>query len=248
MYGPPPMAAQPQGLVGPLQGGGNPLGDFLVLSGLCTAGTPPSGCSNPGPIATNDDRMRDTVVTRQDNGAHVMWGGLNTAAGSRAGIMLFGVTLGTSLSTTSVIRTWTIHNPTNDVYFPAVASYNNGIVLAAYTVSGSGLFPSSAYSVLSTSMEPDAIHVSNLGRGVQDGFTQYNCVDAVNFGGCGDWRPRWGDYSGAAVSGNQIYFTSEFIPNPNCSLFVFKDVDDTCGGTRTFFANWGTSLNRATLP
>ncbi len=134
------------------------------------------------------------------------------------------------------------------MYFPAVASFNNGIVLAAYTVSGSGLFPSSAYSVLSTSMEPDAIHVSNLGRGVQDGFTQYNCVDAVNFGGCGDWRPRWGDYSGAAVSGNQIYFTSEFIPNPNCSLFVFKDVDDTCGGTRTFFANWGTSLNRATLP
>ena len=47
--------------------------------------------------------------------------------------------------------------------------------------------------------------------------------------------------------GNSIYFTSEFIPAPNCSLAAFI-VDDTCGGTRTFFANWGTSLNRATHP
>lgn len=248
VYSNPPLADQPQGVVGPLQGGGNPLGDFLVLAGLCSPGTPPDGCSNPGPIQTNDDRMRDTVVTHQDNGAYIMWGGLNTDAGGRAGIMLFGVNLGTSLTTTNVARTWMIHNPGNDVYFPAVASFNNGTVLAAYTVSGPSLFPSSAYSVFSLSMEPPTINVANLGRGVQDGFTQYNCIDAVNFGGCGDWRPRWGDYSGAAVNLNQIYFSSEFIPNPNCSLFIFKDVDSTCGGTRTFFANWGTSLDRATLP
>ena len=47
--------------------------------------------------------------------------------------------------------------------------------------------------------------------------------------------------------GNSINFTSEFIPVPNCSLSQFL-IDDTCGGTRTFFANWGTSLNRANHP
>ena len=255
VYSNPPLADQPQGVVGPLQGGGNPLGDFLVLAGLCSPGTPPDGCSNPGPIQTNDDRMRDTVVTRQDNGAFIMWGGLNTDAGGRAGIMLFGINLASSLTNTNVARVWGIHNPSADVYFPAVASFNNGTALAAYTVSGGGLFPdgapaypSAAYSVFSTSLAPANIHVANRGRGVQDGFTQYNCVDAVNFGGCGPWRPRWGDYSGAAVNLNQLYFSSEFIPNPNCSLFTFKDVDSTCGGTRTFYANWGTSLDRATLP
>jgi hypothetical protein len=88
-------------------------------------------------------------------------------------------------------------------------------------------------------MAPAAIQISNPGLGVQDGFTQYPFV----FGG----RERWGDYSGAATMGNSIYFTTEFIPAMNCSLAQFI-ADDTCGGTRTFFANWGTSLNRATSP
>ena len=64
--------------------------------------------------------------------------------------------------------------------------------------------------------------------------------------------------------GNSIYFTAEYIPDANCSLQQFI-VDDTCGPStghpfqqnisprvenankRTFFGNWGTSLNKATL-
>ena len=64
--------------------------------------------------------------------------------------------------------------------------------------------------------------------------------------------------------GNSIYFTTEYIPDANCSLQQFI-VDDTCGPStghpaqqnisprvenarkRTFFANWGTSLNKATV-
>jgi hypothetical protein len=237
-YSSPPLSAQPQTATGPNVANGNPLGDFLVLLGLCGPGSPPAGCGNPGPIDSGDDRMRDTMMTTLANGSKIMWGGLGTDTGGRAGVMLFGINLGSSLSTTSLARTWTIHNPSNDLQFPAVSIFDSGLVLAAYSVSGSALRPSAAYSVFSTTMAPAAIQIANQGMGLQDGFTQY--VPLTGF-----YRPRWGDYSGAATMGNSIYFTSEFIPVPNCSLSQFL-IDDTCGGTRTFFANWGTSLNRAT--
>jgi hypothetical protein len=237
-YSPPPLSAQPQTVTGPNTANGNPLGDFLVLTGACAPGTPPGGCSNPGPIDSGDDRMRDTMMTTLANGSRVMWGGLGTESAGRAGIMLFGINLGASIGSTTLARQWTIHNPSNDLQFPAVSIMDDGIALAAYSVSGATTRPSSAYSVFTTSMAPAAIQISNQGLGLQDGFTQYTPIT-------GFYRPRWGDYSGAATMGNAIYFTSEFIPVPNCSLSQFI-LDDTCGGTRTFFANWGTSLNRAT--
>ncbi len=80
-----------------------------MIAGLCSAGTPPDGCSNPGPIQTNDARMQDTTLTRVGAGGWIMWGGLNTdataaglcpcpGAGGRVGIMLFGVNLGAIIS------------------------------------------------------------------------------------------------------------------------------------------------------
>ncbi len=134
---------------------------------------------------------------------------------------------------------------------------DDGQALAAYTVSGSAQYASAAYSTFTTSIAPAAIQVANRGLGVQDGFCNYEIVF-----GCG--RPRWGDYSGAATMGNSIYFTAQYIPDANCSLQQFL-VDDTCGPStghpsqqnisprvenankRSFFANWGTSLNKATL-
>ena len=268
-YSQPPFAAQPQTATGPGVANGNPLGDFLVIAGLCSAGTPPDGCSNPGPIQTNDDRMQDTTLTKV--GANwIMWGGLNTDAtaaglcpcpgtGGHVGIMLFGVHLGplplsNPADTTSLANVWTIHNPANDVYNPAVALLDNGLTLAAYGVSGPSLRPSAAYSTFSAAVPPSSIKIANQGLGVQDGFTQYNCIDLVDFTGCGDWRPRWGDTSGAATMLNHVFFTSEYIADSNCSLSQFLSIPGTtCGPSqsvpnaqkRTFFANWGTSLDRA---
>jgi hypothetical protein len=270
-YTNPPFAPQPQNPTSPIQVNGNPLGDFLVLIGACPPGTPPAGCSNPGPIQTNDDRMRDTMMTTIGNcvpnhssATRRMWGGLTSGGfGSQAGIVLFGVNLGgsscttSSLAASSLARVWTIHNPSHSVYFPSVSMIDDGQALATYTVSGSAHYASAAYSTFSTSTAPAAIQVANRGLGVQDGFTQY--VPITGF-----YRPRWGDYSGAATMGNSIYFTAEYIPDANCSLQQFI-IDDTCGPStghpsqqnisprvenankRSFFANWGTSLNRATL-
>ncbi len=74
-YSNPPPSAQPQNQTGPTQANGNPLGDFLVLTGACPAAI----CGNPGPIDSGDDRMRDTTMTTLANGSRIMWGGLGTA-------------------------------------------------------------------------------------------------------------------------------------------------------------------------
>jgi hypothetical protein len=239
VYTSPGLARQPQNVTSPIQPNGNPLGDFLVLAGLCAPGTPPAGCSNPGPIASRDDRMRDTMLTTLANGSRIMWGGLSTG-GSPQGVLYFGVNLGSSILSTTLARSWLIHNPAVDAHYPAVSIFDNGLALASYGISGPSVPPSGAYSVFSTTMAPSAIHVANHGRGVQDGFTQYTVFT-------GSYRPRWGDYSGAWTVNNHIFFTTEWIANPNCSLAQFVN-DDTCGGTRTFFANWSTTLDRATLP
>ncbi len=124
-YTNPPLAPQPQNPTSPIQVNGNPLGDFLVLSGACPPGTAPAGCSNPGPIQTNDDRMRDTMMTtigtcvpNHSSATRQMWGGLTSGGfGGQAGVVLFGVNLGgsscttSSLAASSLARVWTIHNP-----------------------------------------------------------------------------------------------------------------------------------------
>ena len=180
-YSNPPLAAQPQNPTSPIQREREPAGRLPRPRRGLPAGHPPAGCSNPGPIQTNDDRMRDTMMTTigtcnppHSSCTRVMWGGLTTAIGGRAGILMFGVTLGSTGFSSSLTRTWTIHNPSNDVYFPAVTIADSGLALATYTVSGSARFASAAYSTFSTSQAPAAIQVANQGLGVQDGFTQYD--------------------------------------------------------------------------
>jgi hypothetical protein len=57
------------------------------------------------------------------------------------------------------------------------------------------------------------------GKEAQDGFSAYSFN-----------RPRWGDYSAAAVSANgTIWLATEMIP----------------GGVRKAAANWGTFISRS---
>ena len=79
--------------------------------------------------------------------------------------------------------------------------------------------------------------VSALGQAPQDGFSEYQGLP-------GPVRPRWGDYGAAVfVPGKGFYFASEYIQYPNCNPAYFFGVDDSCGGTRDPFANFGTSIN-----
>jgi len=76
--------------------------------------------------------------------------------------------------------------------------------------------------------------------GPQDGFTEYSDIFF------GDYRPRWGDYSGAVTTGNVSYWTTEFIDN-SCTLAEWNS-DPTCGGERSTFMNWANSIAGAITP
>jgi hypothetical protein len=221
-YALPPNAAQK---VGPI-----PLGD----SGMANGGKP----APEGPIATNDDRMNGTVY---DNG--LVWGALNTKMTSVSqaplGIAYFAVkpNLTAGGLSGSIARQGYVVAKGNSVYFPSIGMDSAGNGILSFTLSGPDFFPTSAYATISFASGAGSVKIAALGKGTQDGFTEYQ-----GFGTSG-FRPRWGDYSAAVAVGRTIYFAAEYIQFPNCSDTAFAK-DPTCGGTRDPFANWGTALNK----
>ncbi len=98
--------------------------------------------------------------------------------------------------------------------YPAMAVNSKGNASMVFTLTGPQFFPSAAY----WNFGSDSIHLLADGAVPQDGFSAY----FFN-------RPRWGDYSAAAVAGDgSIWLATEFIP----------------GGARKVFANWGTFVGR----
>ena len=98
--------------------------------------------------------------------------------------------------------------------YPAVGVTTTGKAVMAFSLSSEDLFPSAAY----WSFGGESIHVTGRGVLPQDGFSAY----FFN-------RPRWGDYSAAAVSlDGTIWLATEMIPE----------------GPRKVFANWGTFITR----
>jgi len=96
--------------------------------------------------------------------------------------------------------------------YPAVAVTAGGHAAMVFTLTGEDFFPSAAF----WSFGGDSIHILSKGVLPQDGFSAY-FFD----------RPRWGDYSAAAVSlDGTIWMATEMIP----------------GGARKTFANWGTFI------
>ncbi len=209
----------------------------------------PHPCAKPkpqteGPIQTNDDQIESAVYA---NG--LVWGGLNTTmpivSKGKIGIAYFAVSpnLTSSGLTATIAKQGYLVSPGNDVEFPSIGMDSLGHGLISFTLSGPGYFPSSAYATLDGS-GAGKVKVAALGQSPQDGFTEYE----FRFvppppPSVGVFRPRWGDYSAAVAVGQTIYFASEYIQYPNCTLAVFK-TDTTCGGTRTRAANWGTSINK----
>jgi len=105
---------------------------------------------------------------------------------------------------------------------------------------GGGFYPSLAYgrlTVNSNGLLGGTIHVTNVGAGPQDGFSEYQGLP-------GPTRPRWGDYEAAIfVPGVGFYFAGEDIQYANCNPNYWFYVDQSCNGTRDPFANFGTSIS-----
>jgi hypothetical protein len=125
----------------------------------------------------------------------------------------------------------------NNVIFPSIGMNAEGNGVMSFTLTGDGFFPTSAYTTLNAESGAGDVKIAALGQSPQDSFTEYQGL------GTASYRPRWGDYSAAVASGDDIYFATEYIEFPNCSDSAYA-ADPTCGGTRSRSANWGTAINR----
>lgn len=209
-----------------------PLGDSGRFS---PDGTTPQP---EGPIQTNDDRMNATVYADG-----LIWGGLTTkmtnVSQGKVGIAYFAVnpSLEHGRLKGRVASQGYVVAAGNNVIFPSIGMNAEGNGVMSFTLTGDGFFPTSAYTTLNAESGAGDVKIAALGQSPQDSFTEYQGL------GTASYRPRWGDYSAAVASGDDIYFATEYIEFPNCSDSAYA-ADPTCGGTRSRSANWGTAINR----
>jgi len=233
VYGAPPTMQQ--------RDGPTPL-KALIKSKLAPAALGvPSTSEHLNLLNSNDDRMNQTVFVNGE-----IWGALNTVQKSptgatRTGIAWFGVTpafAGNALGGSVSHQGYVALQNTNAA-FPAVAANADGDVLVGYSVVSPGIYPSAAYSWIGAG-GTGAANVVAWGVGPADGFTGYISLDPGDGG-----VERWGDYSAAVADENgDLWFATETI-NQACSFQQFL-ADTTCGGTRSLFANWGTTIAKVT--
>jgi hypothetical protein len=199
-----------------------------------------NGAPHPGPVTSNDDRMLQTVYAGGS-----LYSSLNTAVAVnnyylQTGLAWFKVTAASG----TLAQQGYVGEANADVMFGALGVTNTGGAVLAFTLTGYGFYPSTAYVILGGTKTggnvTPVIHVADMGQSPQDGFTEYQSW------GSGGWRPRWGDYSAAVADGSSVYFAGEYIQSANCSDSAFNS-DPTCGGTRGIYANWGTSVNKLTF-
>ena len=247
--------------------GPTPLGDMCGAAGLSRSPSPgvppPASCPENG-IATNGDFM-----TQVSQAGGQIWGATSTQINqtfasepspeTHQGFVYWVV--GTNgfdrTGTFSLTDQGYATAAHEDLDMPAIAASGlpfqdggNGTAVVTFTLTGNGgptgadnggFFPSTAYGRLSTSsggLLGSVLNVADLGQAPQDGFLEYLRFPVVNMA-------RWGDYSGAVFSGGRFYFANEYIQFPNCLPPEFTLARETCGGTRTGGANWGTSVNFA---
>jgi hypothetical protein len=117
----------------------------------------------------------------------------------------------------------------------------NGRGVLAYTLVGNDFYPSAAYSAIDDKVGVGDIHVAATGADAQDGFSGYWAFKQTR----PTPRPRWGDYGGAAVDGNNIFVASEYIAH-SCDYATYKATNGTCGNTRGPLGNWSTRISMLT--
>ena len=118
--------------------------------------------------------------------------------------------------TASIAAQGYVAGPGNShVIYPAITVNTQGAAAMVFTLTGPTYFPSAAFWSFRA---PSSIHMLFAGKAAQDGLSAYVIG-----------RPRWGDYSAAAVGpDNRIWIATEMIP----------------GGFRKRSANWGTFIAR----
>jgi len=223
--------------LGTQRSGLTPLGDFCATFGLNSSDV--TSCPESG-IASNGDG-----VTQVWNTGSTLWTSVSTLIvqsfkSGKSETHIGAAYWAVDPSENSIVQQGYITALHADMEFPSLAVGSSENALMAFTLSGNDYYPSSAYVWITGKQ---SIHITAAGKAPQDGFTEY-----IGYPPASNTRPRWGDYSQAVfVPGVQkIFFATEYIQYPNCNDQAFINGINgllTCGGTRTVFTNWGTSIS-----
>lgn len=109
----------------------------------------------------------------------------------------------------------------------------------AFTLVGNDHYPSAAFASIDAVAGVGPVQVAAEEAGPQDGFSGYAIFHDPN-----PPRPRWGDYAAAALDGNSIWISSEYIAQTTCTLAQYEATPiGSCGGTRTALANEATRIS-----
>lgn len=227
VYGIPPLSTQK---IGPV-----PLRDCLIVKCF---GVGPSRNEVEGGLDSSDTRMLTAWLV-----GGRLYGALDTImrvqGNLQAGVAWFGVDPGSTPEAAAVKQQGYVGVARNNVIYPSIATLSNGRGVMAATLSGAAYFPSAAYLPFSTAGGPGNVSIYGMGRAPEDGFCEYNFFNCAGNRQPTN-RPRWGDYSAAVQSGNDVLLANEYIQS-RCTFATFRK-DPTCGNTRDFFANWSTRI------
>ncbi len=214
--------------------------------GVACIGTDDGHQDGPVPIDSGDGRALSAYFS---NG--VLWAtaatalrgtgeaAFNPSDGSwapiheRAGVVYFAVRPSLTFGLTArMLQEGYIAVRHDNITYPSIAVDRNNVGFVGVTLVGPDFYPSAAYVRVGLGIAPSVVHVVGPGRGPSDGFA------GTAEGG---FSPRWGDYGYATAGpGDTIWVASEYTES-RCTFATFS-ADSTCGGTRSFFANWSTRV------
>lgn len=162
----------------------------------------------------------------------------------QAGVAWFSINPGAPTSHARIARQGYLGTSANNVIYPSIATTVGGRGIMNFSLVGKNHYPSQAYVKWTSNGPGDPIRVSAAGVAPLDDFCEYLTFNCGGTDSAPAIRPRFGDYSAAAVYKGQIWFANETV-NSRCSFATFVK-DPTCDGTRTFYANWGTRISAVT--
>jgi hypothetical protein len=231
-YSLPPAATQ--------KAGPFPLGQCLNDDPCATVvlGTPdPDKPETESTLDSNDTRMQQVTLA-----GGRLYGALDTAVTvgghTRAGVGWYIVQPRSHRSSVSasLVRQGQLGLAGNDLTYPAIGVNASGDGVMAFTLTGTGYYPSAAYASFDGRAGAGTIYLAKAGLGPEDGFTGYpGLTDSAT--------SRWGDYGATAIDGHNIWIASEYI-GQTCTLAQYEAAPfGSCSNTRTALANWDTRIS-----
>lgn len=254
-FGAPPPSTAQCGYAEQPASGNTPFCDWFLFLDVGVSG----GCE-PGAIQANDDRMSPVTVVKSGLSPAAVWGGLNTDAlvadplgvlHRRDAVAWFSVSatawVGPFIAGAQINGQGYMGNFQNDVLFPSIAvvSTNSASAMIGFSITGNNTNPSVGAIKFNVHTPPAKLPIALPGADVLDDFCNEVPICGFSLTDPNGWyRPRFGDYGGAASWGGDLYVAGE-TTNASCDDTTFINTGGTCGGTRGFGSNWSTGIVKA---